>query len=542
MTTRLLAVLCLAASASAAGKHGRGKPSPVACDLCVLVAAEAAHLASNTSSAAAAIAALDRDCGKLGNGTLSKVCEMVVQLVIADLIPAVEKELSGLGWDSHATCAAIGQCEVPCCQTKTEPEQVHLALSASSSEMVVQWATGAATATSTVQWGLGPSSLNRTASGNATSDADFPELSEALFGWRGTLHRATMTGLLPGTRYYYRVGDEAGGYSAARSFSTLREAAGATVPLRIAFVADMGAGGKSDATVESLAKLAASTGPDRIDLLVHSGDIGYADGNYRSWDVFMRKMEPIAAAVPYMVSPGNHEIYFNFSAYRHRFVMPLDPTAQNMFYSLDLGRHVHMLAMNTEAALDFAYIAPEQARWIEADLARHAARPAAERPEWLIAAGHRPFYCSNTGGQDVKFGPARLRSQAEALLAPTAAGSVHVDLVHTGHTHDYERSFPVRDGVPTANNYSAPTAPVYVVNGAAGNREANSHVPGGQPWEPPMNPAGGEQPRFSAVSFGVVTLVRDPTGATSTLLWEQFDSANGTRLDHFQITKPAPRS
>jgi hypothetical protein len=34
----------------------------------------------------------------------------------------------------------------------------------------------------------------------------------------------------------------------------------------------------------------------------------------------MRKIEPIASSVPYMVVAGNHEIWFNFSAYKTRFV------------------------------------------------------------------------------------------------------------------------------------------------------------------------------------------------------------------------------
>jgi hypothetical protein len=33
----------------------------------------------------------------------------------------------------------------------------------------------------------------------------------------------------------------------------------------------------------------------------------------------MRELQPIAAKVPYMVCPGNHEFNFNFTAFTHRF-------------------------------------------------------------------------------------------------------------------------------------------------------------------------------------------------------------------------------
>ena len=35
----------------------------------------------------------------------------------------------------------------------------------------------------------------------------------------------------------------------------------------------------------------------------------------------MREMEPTVSAVPYQVCVGNHEHYYNFSGYRHRFSM-----------------------------------------------------------------------------------------------------------------------------------------------------------------------------------------------------------------------------
>ena len=52
-----------------------------------------------------------------------------------------------------------------------------------------------------------------------------------------------------------------------------------------------------------------------------------------------------------------------------------------------------------------------------------------------------------------------------------------MDLVIQAHLHDYERSLPVLHGVPTSSNYTRPPSPVYVVNGAAGNRERNDHPP-----------------------------------------------------------------
>lgn len=76
---------------------------------------------------------------------------------------------------------------------------------------------------------------------------------------------------------------------------------------------------KSDATVANLISLVEA---DQIDVLIHSGDESYADGFMPHWDVFMNKVQPIASKIPYMVTPGNHEFWYNFSQYKHRFTMP----------------------------------------------------------------------------------------------------------------------------------------------------------------------------------------------------------------------------
>jgi hypothetical protein len=35
--------------------------------------------------------------------------------------------------------------------------------------------------------------------------------------------------------------------------------------------------------------------------MVHNGDVSYADGDFGHWDIFMRKIEPLASSIPYMV-------------------------------------------------------------------------------------------------------------------------------------------------------------------------------------------------------------------------------------------------
>ena len=133
----------------------------------------------------------------------------------------------------------------------------------------------------------------------------------------------------------------------------------------------MGYGANSDGTVAQLTKLAGSC---EIDAVFHNGYISYADGDQHHWDVYFRKIEPIASTVPYLTTPGNHEFWFNFSAYKHRVAMPMAEKFDSMFYSIDIGS-VHILAMNTETVIDKAGMSKEQVAWIRLNLATARASP-----------------------------------------------------------------------------------------------------------------------------------------------------------------------
>ena len=61
---------------------------------------------------------------------------------------------------------------------------------------------------------------------------------------------------------------------------------------------------RADKTAEHVEREVHENG---VDLVLHVGDISYANGVVKIWDTFMRYIEPYASAVPYMIGIGNHE-------------------------------------------------------------------------------------------------------------------------------------------------------------------------------------------------------------------------------------------
>ena len=97
----------------------------------------------------------------------------------------------------------------------------HISLTGDLSSMNVMWTTGELVPGSVVQWGTEPDALR--------SSAPAANTTYTHWGWRGQFYTATMTGLLPSTRYYYTVGGKDGAkgtLSQVFSFKTLSDTAG----------------------------------------------------------------------------------------------------------------------------------------------------------------------------------------------------------------------------------------------------------------------------------------------------------------------------
>lgn len=452
---------------------------------------------------------LKRQC-KVEQDSVAKkaICSKLVE-VLVQIPPGIFEGMEDLAWPIPlAPCALIRQCKVQCCAADSPPEQVHLSIphrdgDGDSTYFGVSWVTLDSNA-SVVLYGTDPSDLNIKAVGTIDT------YTQA--GWVGTIHRAKMTDLKHSETYFYRVGDGNEKWSDVLSFKTFAEGG---QDLTYAVIADMDF--EQNDTVMQLNNLVDSDG---IQAVIHSGDISYADGYEPHWDVFLNHVQPIASKIPYMVTPGNHEFWFNFSAYKHRFYMPgtLDEggSGDNMFFSWDLG-YTHFVALNSETAVDTANFADDEIEWVRQNLA------AVDRSitPWIVAHFHRPMYCSSDHACGDK-NSEKLRQQMEEVFMEYG-----VDLVLSGHVHAYQRTFPVYNNELVTTSYDAPGAPVYILQGASGNREGNK---GSYPDDP------AELPDWSAttsteIGYGVMSI------SATEISWDFRCSATAEVLDHVVISK-----
>ena len=182
------------------------------------------------------------------------------------------------------------------------------------------------------------------------------------------MHKARFDNLAPLTRYYYRVGDGVS-WSPEFSFRTapLPGQGGSGENLRYLLFGDMG-------TIMPFGYLVTDGmvgvhTQQPYDLTLHLGDISYAGtGSTREWeivwDMWGRQVEPLGATMPYMQSVGNHEKYYNFTAFDARFEMP-DGTSGggNYYYSFDYGL-VHFVSYCTEDYAKPYQVGSVQHNWI----------------------------------------------------------------------------------------------------------------------------------------------------------------------------------
>lgn len=84
-------------------------------------------------------------------------------------------------------------------------------------------------------------------------------------------------------------------------------------------------GDMGNENAQSLSRLQEEAQRGLYNAAIHIGDFAYDmdSDNARVGDEFMKQIEGIAAYLPYMTVPGNHEEKYNFSNYRSEYILNL---------------------------------------------------------------------------------------------------------------------------------------------------------------------------------------------------------------------------
>ncbi len=303
-----------------------------------------------------------------------------------------------------------------------------------SNAMTVRWRTSVAT-DSRVQFG--------TIQGSLTQTFDDATLT--------TEHEVRLTNLIAGARYFYSIGSTAQTLAGgdANHFFVTSPADGQAAPYRIWVLGDSGT---ADANAQAVRNAYLTyNGSTYTNLLLMLGDNAYENGTDAEYQTAVFDMySSVLRQTPLWSTVGNHDTAQSTNPpsslpYFQMFTFPINAEAGGVasgtekYYSFNYG-NIHFIcldSMTSSRATNGAMVS-----WLQNDLAQ-TIQP------WIIAFWHHPPYTKGSHDSDTETQLAEMR----ANVLPTLE-SYGVDLVLSGHSHSYERSFLIDGHYGTSNTFT----------------------------------------------------------------------------------------
>jgi PKD repeat protein len=295
--------------------------------------------------------------------------------------------------------------------------------SGTASGAIVRWRTDLPT-DSRVVYGTDPGNLS-------LSVVDAAPVSE---------HVVTLSGLAPDTRYYYAVGSSSQilGGGTADHFVWTAPPSGTAKPTRVWILGDSGT---ADANAQAVRDAYyALTGSTRTDLWLMLGDNAYPNGTDADYQAAVFDMYPdmLRKSVVWPTL-GNHDAISADSAtqygtYYDIFSLPTQaqaggvPSGTEAYYSFDYA-NIHFVVLDSQET-NRQPLAP-MLIWLQQDLA-------STNQDWIIAFWHHPPYSKGLHDSDIDIEEIEMRQWVVPIL-----DEYGVDLTLTGHSHSYERSWPI---------------------------------------------------------------------------------------------------
>jgi hypothetical protein len=276
-----------------------------------------------------------------------------------------------------------------------------------------------------------------------------------------TEHVVTLSGLVPNTTYYYAVGSTAeilAGGTATYFFLT-PPMLGESKPTRIWVLGDSGSANSSAQAVRNA--YYSFTGSRHTDLWLMLGDNAYSSGTDSEYQAAVFNMYPEMLRKSVLwPTLGNHDgssansgtqsgPYYNIFSLPKKAEAGGIPSGTEAYYSFDYG-NIHFVVLDSfdsDRSPTGAMM-----KWLRTDLEN-------TNSDWLIAFWHHPPYSKGSHDSDSDTALRQMREYALPILEDHG-----VDLVLSGHSHSYERSFLLDGHYGASNTLTA----AMILNGGDG--------------------------------------------------------------------------
>ena len=250
-----------------------------------------------------------------------------------------------------------------------------------------------------------------------------------------TEHELRITGLTPNTKYYYSIGSSANTLASGNDYFFVTSPDSST-PTRVWVIGDAGSGTSVQTGVRDA--YYNYTGSRGTDLWLMLGDNAYNDGTDAE---YQSKVFNIYSSLlrnsPVWSTLGNHDGHSASSGslsgpYYDAFTFPRNAEAGGVasgteaYYSFNYG-NIHFVCLNSydvNRSTGGAMLS-----WLAADLANN-------QQDWLVAFFHHPPYSKGSHNSDTETELVQMRQNALPILEDYG-----VDIVLSGHSHAYERTY-----------------------------------------------------------------------------------------------------
>jgi hypothetical protein len=281
-------------------------------------------------------------------------------------------------------------------------------------------------------------------------------------------------------------------------------------------------------------------------MILFLGDNAYTDGTDPEYQtaIFQNMYEEKLKNTIAWSCLGNHDGHSANSAtqtgpYYNIFTFPTngecggEPSGTEAFYSFDFG-NIHFIVLDSYDS-DRSVGGPMY-DWCEDDLQMTMA-------EWLIVLWHHPAYTKGSHDSDTESALKQMRENFLPLLEDYG-----VDLVLSGHSHSYERTFLLNEHYGLSGTFNSATHTVGVTGSGSGKIEVDDAY-----YKAPIGPQSGigavyittgssgkisEAPlNHPAMYYDTATLGSCVLTIHQDTLWIAFLRQTGTVDDHFTLIK-----